>query len=55
VIIIPYFDVDRILHAAETRTETLWWLLMMPGMIEDMIAGANAVAPYRAASSCWVL
>ncbi|HEY0423546.1 MAG TPA: AMP-binding protein, partial [Rhodopila sp.] len=39
VIIIPGFDVDRILHAAET--ETLWWLLVMPGMIEDMIAGAK--------------
>jgi fatty-acyl-CoA synthase len=39
VIIIPGCDVDRILHVAET--ETLWWLLVMPGMIEDMIAGAK--------------
>jgi acyl-CoA synthetase (AMP-forming)/AMP-acid ligase II len=39
VIIIPGLDIDRILHAVET--ERLWWLLVMPGMIEDMIAGAK--------------
>ncbi len=39
VIIIPGYDVDRILHAVET--ESLWWLVVMPGMIEDMIAGAK--------------
>ena len=39
VIIIPGYDVDRILHTVET--EHLWWLVVMPGMIEDMIAGAK--------------
>jgi fatty-acyl-CoA synthase len=39
VIVIPGYDADRILYAAET--ETLWWLMMMPGMIEDMIAAAK--------------
>jgi len=39
VIIIPGYDVDRILHAVET--ESLWWLVVMPGMIDDMIAGAK--------------
>ncbi len=39
VIIVPGLDVDRILHAVET--ERLWWLLVMPGMIEDIIIGAK--------------
>ena len=39
VIVIPGFDPDRILHAVET--EYLWWLLVMPGMIEDLIAVAR--------------
>ena len=39
VIVIPGFDADRILHAVET--EYLWWLLVMPGMIEDLIAVAK--------------
>lgn len=39
VIVIPGLDVDRILHAVET--EHLWWFLVMPGMIEEMIAGAK--------------
>ncbi|WP_428486547.1 class I adenylate-forming enzyme family protein [Rhodopila sp.] len=39
VVIIPGLDVDRILHAVET--EHLWWLVVMPGMIEDIIAGAR--------------
>ena len=36
VIVVAGYDPDRILHAAET--ERLWWLVVMPGMIEDMIA-----------------
>ena len=39
VIIIPGYDADRILHAVET--EHLWWLVVMPGMIEDLIATAR--------------
>ncbi|HVZ06295.1 class I adenylate-forming enzyme family protein [Rhodopila sp.] len=39
VIVIPGYDPDRILHAAET--ESLWWLVAMPGMIEDLIAAAK--------------
>jgi fatty-acyl-CoA synthase len=39
VIVIPGYDLDRILHAVET--ERLWWLVVMPGMIEDMIAGVK--------------
>ncbi len=39
VIVIPGLDVDRILHAVET--EHLWWLVVMPGMIEELIAGAR--------------
>ena len=39
VIVIPELDVDRILHAVET--EHLWWLVVMPGMIEDLIAGVR--------------
>jgi acyl-CoA synthetase (AMP-forming)/AMP-acid ligase II len=39
VIIIPRFDADRILHTVET--EQLWWLVLMPGMIEDVIAAAE--------------
>jgi fatty-acyl-CoA synthase len=39
VIIIPGYDVDRILHAIET--EYVWWLVVMPGMIEDLISGAK--------------
>jgi acyl-CoA synthetase (AMP-forming)/AMP-acid ligase II len=39
VIVIPGYDLDRILHAVET--ERLWWLVVMPGMIEDMIAGVQ--------------
>ncbi len=39
VIVIPGFDPERILHAVET--EDLWWLLVMPGMIEDLIAAAR--------------
>jgi acyl-CoA synthetase (AMP-forming)/AMP-acid ligase II len=39
VIIIPGYDADRILHAVET--ENLWWLVVMPGMIEDLIAVAR--------------
>jgi acyl-CoA synthetase (AMP-forming)/AMP-acid ligase II len=39
VIVIPSYDPDRILHAVET--EHLWWLVVMPGMIEDIIAAAK--------------
>jgi fatty-acyl-CoA synthase len=39
VIVIPGYDPDRILHAVET--ERLWWLVVMPGMIEDIIAAAK--------------
>jgi acyl-CoA synthetase (AMP-forming)/AMP-acid ligase II len=39
VIIVPGYDADRILHAVET--EPLWWLVVMPGMIEDIIAAAK--------------
>jgi acyl-CoA synthetase (AMP-forming)/AMP-acid ligase II len=39
VIIIPGFDGDRILHAAET--EHLWWLVTMPGTVEGFIAAAE--------------
>jgi acyl-CoA synthetase (AMP-forming)/AMP-acid ligase II len=39
VIIVAGFDADRILHAVET--EHLWWLPLMPGMIEDIIAAAE--------------
>ena len=39
VIVIAGYDADRILHAVET--EYLWWLVVMPGMIEDIIAGAK--------------
>ncbi|WP_204848224.1 class I adenylate-forming enzyme family protein [Rhodopila globiformis] len=39
VIVVPGYDPDRILHVAET--ERLWWLVVMPGMIEDMIAAAR--------------
>ncbi len=39
VIVIPGYDVDRILHAVET--ERLWWLVVMPGTIEELIAGAR--------------
>lgn len=39
VIVIPGYDVDRILHAVET--ERLWWLVVMPGMIEGLIDGAK--------------
>ena len=39
VIVIGGYDPDRILHAAET--ERLWWLVVMPGMIEDIIAAAK--------------
>ena len=39
VIVIPGYDPDRILHAVET--ERLWWLVVMPGMIEDLIAAAK--------------
>jgi len=39
VIIIPGYDPDRILHAVET--EYLWWLVVMPGMIEDLITAAR--------------
>ncbi len=35
--VVPGFDLDRILHVVET--ERLWWLVAMPGMIEDMVAG----------------
>jgi fatty-acyl-CoA synthase len=39
VIVVPGFDPDRILHAAET--EPLWWLVVMPGMIEDLVKVAE--------------
>ena len=39
VIVIGGYDPDRILHAVET--EHLWWLVVMPGMIEDIIAAAR--------------
>ncbi|MBS0641052.1 MAG: AMP-binding protein [Proteobacteria bacterium] len=39
VIVIPGYDADRILHAVET--EALWWLVVMPGMIEDLVAAAR--------------
>jgi fatty-acyl-CoA synthase len=39
VIVIPGYDADRILHAVET--DHLWWLVVMPGMIEDIIAAAK--------------
>lgn len=39
VIIIPGYDADRILHVVET--EHLWWLVVMPGMIEDIITAAK--------------
>ena len=39
VIVIPGYDVDRILHAVET--ERLWWLVVMPGTIKELIAGAR--------------
>jgi fatty-acyl-CoA synthase len=39
VIVLPGYDVDRILHAVET--ENLWWLVAMPGMIEGLIEGAK--------------
>ena len=39
VIVIPGFDPEQTLHAVET--ESLWWLLVMPGMIEDLIAAAK--------------
>ncbi len=39
VIVIPRFDADHILHAVET--ERLWWLVLIPGMIQDMIAAAE--------------
>ncbi len=35
--VVPGYDIDRILHVVET--ERLWWLVAMPGMIADMIAG----------------
>ena len=35
--VVPGFDIDRILRVVET--ERLWWLVAMPGMIEDMVAG----------------
>ncbi len=35
--VVPGFDIDRILHVVET--ERLWWLVAMPGMIGEMIAG----------------
>ncbi|HST75756.1 MAG TPA: AMP-binding protein [Acetobacteraceae bacterium] len=37
VIVVPGYDLDRIVHAVET--ERLWWLAVLPGMVEDMIAG----------------
>ena len=39
VIVIGGYDPDHILHAAETGH--LWWLVVMPGMIEDIIAAAK--------------
>ncbi|WP_428491041.1 class I adenylate-forming enzyme family protein [Rhodopila sp.] len=39
VIVIGGYDPDRILHAVETQH--LWWLVVMPGMIEDIIAAAK--------------
>ncbi|MFL5289860.1 MAG: class I adenylate-forming enzyme family protein, partial [Rhodopila sp.] len=39
VIVVSTYDPDRILHAVET--ENLWWLLVMPGMIENLIAAAR--------------
>jgi len=39
VIVISGYDPDQILHVVET--ESLWWLVVMPGMIEDLIASAR--------------
>ena len=35
IVVVPGYDVDRIIHAIETVPQ--WWLLLMPGMIADMI------------------